>query len=59
MLALEFSGLNLSFQGLKFVWWCGMAPVKEMAKKGISSGTTSIGLWIAYEMDINCAFLEI
>ena len=23
MLALEFSGLNSCFQGLKFVWWCG------------------------------------
>ena len=30
MLALEFSGLNSSFQELKFVWWWGTAPLKEI-----------------------------
>ena len=30
VLALEFSGLNLSFLGLKFLWWWGMAPMREM-----------------------------
>ena len=33
MLALKFSGLNSSFKGLKFVWWWGTAPIKEMVKK--------------------------
>ena len=26
MFAIEFSGLNSCFQGLKFVWWWGTAP---------------------------------
>ena len=33
VLALEFSGLISSFQGLKFVWWWGAAPMKEMLEK--------------------------
>ena len=37
VLALEFSGLNLSFLGLKFVWWYGSAEVREMLKKGTDS----------------------
>ena len=32
-MALEFSGLNSSFQGLKFVGWWGMTPMREMMKK--------------------------
>ena len=39
-------GLNSSFQGLKFVWWWGMATMKEMVKKRADSGMTRIGLWI-------------
>ena len=31
---------------LKFVWWWGTAPMKEMVKKGIGSRMTWIGLWI-------------
>ena len=27
---------NSSFQGLKFVWWYDMAPMKEMVKKEIA-----------------------
>ena len=44
MLALEFSELNSSFQGLKFVWCWGMAPLREMVKKMTGSGTTWIEL---------------
>ena len=40
MLTLEFSGLNSSSQGLKFVWWWGTAPMKELVKKGRDSGMT-------------------
>ena len=35
VLALEFSGLNSSFQGLNFVWWWGMVPMKEVVKKEV------------------------
>ena len=59
VLAQESSGLNSSFQGLKFVWWSGMAPMKEMVKKVTDSGTTWSGLWIEQGMDIDCAFREI
>ena len=40
------SGLNSRFEGLMFMWWWGMAPMKEMVKKKMS-GTTWAGLWIA------------
>ena len=33
MLAVEVSGLNSSFQGLKFVWLWGKPPMKGMVKK--------------------------
>ena len=33
MFVQEFSGLNSSFQGLKFVRWWGTAPLKEKVKK--------------------------
>ena len=45
-LALELSGLNSGFQGLKCVWWWGVAPMKEMVMKEIRSGNIWIGLWI-------------
>ena len=35
VLASEFSGLNSSFQGLKFVGWWGTAPMKEMLKNDV------------------------
>ena len=44
MLALEFSGLNSSFQGLNCVWWWGTVPMKEMVKKEIGFGMTWTGL---------------
>ena len=50
--SLEFSGLNSSFQWLKFVWWWGTAPRKERMNK-------ETGLWITSGMDIDCAFWEI
>ena len=46
VLALESYGLSSSFQELKFVWWWGTAPMKEMMKKGRGSGMTSTGLGI-------------
>ena len=46
VLAQEFFGLNSSFQGLKFVWWWGTDPVKEMIKKGKGSVTKWTGLWL-------------
>ena len=48
MLSLEFSGFNSSFQGLRFVWWWGTAPVKEMVKKEIDFRTTWTGLWMVW-----------
>ena len=46
VLAVEYSGLISSFQGLKFVrWWC-TTPMKEIMKKGTDSGMTWIGFWI-------------
>ena len=53
VLALEFSRLNSSFQGLKFVWWWGMAPMREMVKKEVGFGTTGTGPWIASGMNID------
>ena len=50
VLALEFSELNSSFEGLKFVWWWGTSPMK-MVKKEIGFGTTWAGI-----LDIDCAF---
>ena len=38
MLALESCGLSSNSQGLKFVWWWGTAPIKELLKKEIGSG---------------------
>ena len=46
VLAQEFSGLNSRFQGLKLVWLLGIAPMKEMVKKEMGSGTTWTGFWI-------------
>ena len=43
---LEYSGLNLRFQGMKFVWWWVTGPVKEIVKKGIGSRMAWIGLWM-------------
>ena len=37
---IESSGLNSSFQGLKFLWLWSMTPMKEIMKEGISSGMT-------------------
>ena len=31
--ALEFSGLNSCFQGLKFAWWWDTAPMKDIMNK--------------------------
>ena len=33
-------GLSSNSQGLKFVWWWGMVPMKELVKKGRGSGKT-------------------
>ena len=57
VLALEFSGLNSSFNGLRFMWWWGTAKMKEMVKNEI--GTTWTGLWVASGMDIDCEFWEV
>ena len=55
MLALELFGLNSKFQGLKFVRWWGMVPMKEMGKKEMDMDRTldSVG------NHIDCAFWEI
>ena len=53
VLALEFFGLNSSFQGLKFVWWWGVVSVKEMVNKEMDRTRDSVG------MDIDYAFWEI
>ena len=53
VLALDFSGLNSSFQGLKFVWWWGTAPMRETVNKDRT------GLWITSGMDIDFAFWKI
>ena len=45
VLAQELYGLNSIFQGLKFMWWWGTAPMKERMKKEIGFGTTRTGLW--------------
>ena len=45
-LALESDELSSGFQGLKFVWWWGMAPMKELVGKGSGSGMTWTELWI-------------
>ena len=52
VLALETSGLNSNFQVLKFVWWWGMAPMKEIGKKVTDAGMTWTGLWIEKIMGI-------
>ena len=38
--------IKFKFQGLKFLWWRGMAQMK-MVKQGIGSGMTWTGRWIA------------
>ena len=43
MLVLQFSGLNSSFQQLKFVRWLGMGPIKDMVKNDMDRTHDNVG----------------
>ena len=47
VLALESSGLNSGFQGLRIAEWWGVAPMEEMVKKWRDSGMT----WTELEIE--------
>ena len=58
VLALELCGLNSNFQGLKFVWWCGVndiiASFQETERAREGEAILLHDVWHSTVVDFEC-----